>query len=124
MAHQDMFKRLDKYNKHGWHKYSTTDDEGCVTGIVVATKDLTSSYANNGYVLNKAEHDGLKDAKRDGRVAHAIVVAATTNGWNEPWTYVAEIDAEDPKLTEREPRNGRHGLFYIVDEYVFGDAPF
>jgi hypothetical protein len=119
----DIFTNTKKYQRHGWHKYSITDDDGRITGFVVATKDTNSNY-DRGYLLNKGEHDDLMGAKRVGRIADAFVIAARINGGNEPPTYVAEINAEELKLTGIQPRNGRAGPFYILDDYVFGDAPF
>jgi hypothetical protein len=122
MTFHDIFTNPAKYKQHGQRKYSTMVDDRLI-GIVLATKN----YSYDTFALNKNEYDDLLAAMRDGRIAGAVVVGATinANGNYDP-TYVGEIDAEKLalQLTGIEPRHGRFGPFYVLDDYIFGNAPF
>jgi hypothetical protein len=118
---QDIFTNPELIKWHDWRKGIATVD-GCRWGIVVATK----SEDFNSFALNKREFDDLRAAMRDGRVAGAVVVGATTHYAEGKYhrMYVDETDAEKlaTKLKDVAPKHGRFGEFYVLDDYTFGDA--
>jgi hypothetical protein len=118
----DIFTNPEKCRQIGFRKY-TVIVNGQLYGIVLATK--TPGY--DSFALNKGEFDDLLKGKRDGKLAGAFVVGATTyNGGKYDPVYVGEIDAEVLEKRLPEPRYGRFGEFYALWDYIFtgADAAF
>ena len=88
--------------------------DGKKIGAVLATKNPGFDFP----ALNKAELDGLVCGKSEGRLDEVYVVAAKVNG--EVLKYFDCIDAEALaiKLANETPRNGRLGLFYILNPAI------
>jgi hypothetical protein len=118
---EDIFTHPTKYKQHGLRMYSVENDSQ-ITGIVLATR----GYSFDTFALNKPEFDRLLAAKRDGRIADAIVVGAVQKGGNNPFTYCGEMDAGqlETQLTGVEPRTGRFGAFYTLADCTFSNPPF
>jgi hypothetical protein len=94
-------------------------------GVVLATQNPT--YVK--FALNKADLTRLIEAKDAGRVAEAWVVFAQVDGHKR--TFKGAMPAEE--LREQiqkyglEPKDGRHGPFYVLPPAfapVSDDAPF
>jgi hypothetical protein len=117
----DIFTNPARYKQHGLRKYSVVIDD-LLTGIVLATQ--TDGFYRPA--LNKAEFDGLLEAKREGRIAEAYIVVAQINGRTR--TYCGEIEAERlvTQLNGVVPRTGQFGEFYVLPDHIFvgADAPF
>jgi hypothetical protein len=120
----DICTNPARYDQIGQRKFTVTVDD-LLYGIVLATKG--PSY--DSFALNEGELRDLLAARRAGRIAGAVIVAITTySGGTYNPTYFGEIDAEKlaTKLEGVEPRHGRFGKFYTLDNYTFadGDAAF
>jgi hypothetical protein len=118
----DICTNPARYDQQDSRKFTVTVD-GHLIGIVLATKN----YAFDTFALNKGEFDDLLDAKRDGRVAGIYVVGRTTyNGGKYDPKYVGEIDGEklEKQLIGVDPRPGRFGPFYVLNDFTFGERVF
>jgi hypothetical protein len=85
--------------------------DGAHSGTVVAWRPL----GRENFALNQADYDLALKFKRDGKLAEAFVVLATSAG---DIAYVAHRDAEElqEKLKSVPARNGPHGSYWLLRE--------
>lgn len=92
--------------------------DGAKIGVVLAT--MSPSY--DRFALNKKDNESLLQAKHDGKVDQAFVVAAKLNGSGPP-EYCTAVDAEEFQavLARQTPRPGRFGDFWTLYLSEFTD---
>jgi hypothetical protein len=77
-------------------------------GVVLAT--IYGNYDN--YALNRAEYERVLNAKREGRIDLAFVVAVRFNGFGKPPEYHSANHIEALDLTGCRKVDGRYGEFW------------
>jgi hypothetical protein len=91
--------------------------DGVRIGVVAATKNPPGGFYT--FIANQRDLESLLAAKSSGRVDHAWVVAASTNG-DGTFLFVDAFDAFEvhDKLKDQPTRMGRNGPFWIIDHVV------
>lgn len=95
-------------------------------GVMLATKNPRFDT----YALNESDVDALRRANEDGRVDHAFVVLAVTDGTGsfDDGDYRGAIELTEliDGIREHELRVGIHGPFWVLPHHIKDqfDEPF
>jgi hypothetical protein len=123
----DMFDLHNLFEDHRFERFGNRkffgEIESHKIGVVLATKD--DRYGN--CALNKKELDGVRRAKREGKLQEAYVVAAKKNGGG--MTFLGQIDADEleSKLVNVKTKSGAFGEFFVLPPelgFPVSDDPF
>jgi hypothetical protein len=105
----DVLSEMSRFSRVGRNRYFAEID-GRKIGVVLATQSPTYDE----FAVNKSDLDRVVAAKRDGRLADAVVVAARIDRGAQ--TFLDQIDGEvlQAKLASEPTRDGKFGAFYVL----------